>query len=135
MGIPLIVAGLVVAAIAAALVGLNTVALRVFLRERQRIAMPTSGKLAWALTALGALSGPLAPLFATVGVVFATISLRSTAPAQTSAAISPVFPLPRSVWGEGGPQLPARIALVNGAGILIACAAVVAGVYFNPQFV
>lgn len=135
MGIPLVVAGFVVAAIAAALVGLNTVALRVFLRERQRVAMPTAGKVAWGLTALGALSGPLAPILATVGVVLAAIALRSTTDAESTAALSPVFPLPQSVWGEGGPQLPARIALVNGAGILAACVAVVAGVYLNPLFV
>ncbi len=120
---------------AAALVGLNTVALRVFLRERQLLSMPVSGKVGWALTAIGALSGPFAPVFAAVGVVCAAVALRSGAErGREPKSVSPVFPLPQSVWGEGGPLLPARMAIVNGAGILAACAAVVAGVYFSPLF-
>ena len=136
MGPSLVVTALFVAAIAAALVGLNAVALRIYLRERRSVFTPGIGRWAWALTVAGAFAGPFAPALGLVGIGLASVALRRQRQAKQGAAAaparSPIFPLPKDAWGEGGPALAARIALVNGVGITLVFAVVVAGVYFAP---
>lgn len=133
MSPPLVVTALIVAALVAALLGLNAASLRVYLRERRYKHTQKLGIAAWSLTVMGAFSGPFAPLLCTIGIFLAAIALRRSSAPVAGPKFAPVFPLPQDAWGEGGPELPARMAIVNGVGVWVISAIVAGGVYVAAQ--
>lgn len=121
-----------VATVAVVLLSINAVVGRMYLRQRLLVCESTLGKAAFALSIVALFSGALTPAFALLAVVMGAVATwRSGDGHQGRGRLSPIFSLPRPHEGVV-PELLARTAALNGAGLLLVAGIVWLGIFFAP---